>query len=539
MRKSLQPPCVVFEDEHLLIVNKPAGMNTHAPAPYAGEGIYEWLRHREPRWATLAIIHRLDKDTSGLLAFAKTTLANRSLTAQFATRKVWKTYVFLTDRSPNKERFSVVTHLRRVGDRYESCTGAGGGQRAETNFRVIDAGAVPGRTVVEASPITGRTHQIRVHAAEMGLAIMGDTLYGGAPAERLCLHAGELGLSHPATGRTLRFAVKAGFNHPARLELRLGLINPEETDAFRLAHGAADGCPGWFADRLGSYVLLQSREEAAAPPTSLERCLIGAQALIAYRPAGVYRKALNRQVRRTTTADASPKLVEGSPALERFAIRENGLSFELSFDEGYSFGLFLDQRDNRRRFLTGHVAADFPLFNDRSPTLLNVFAYTCGFSVCAAASGTHTTSLDISQKYLDWGRRNFALNHLDAGRHEFIRGEAYGWLRRLARKQRSYHAIVLDPPTFSQSKEQGVFRAEKDYGRLVGMTVPLLKPGGVLLASTNAAGLAPEVFLQTIRAAIQAASRRIEQFHYIPQPPDFPIAREEPAHLKSIWLRIA
>src|SRR5271154_5770391 len=74
------PPCVIFEDEHLLVVNKPAGMNTHAPSPYAGEGIYEWLKHREPRWSKLAIIHRLDKETSGVMVFGKTKEANKSLT---------------------------------------------------------------------------------------------------------------------------------------------------------------------------------------------------------------------------------------------------------------------------------------------------------------------------------------------------------------------------------------------------------------------------------------------------------------------------
>ena len=59
-------PCLLFEDDHLLVINKPAGINTHAPSPYAGEGIYDWLRHREPRWANLAIIHRLDKETSAV-----------------------------------------------------------------------------------------------------------------------------------------------------------------------------------------------------------------------------------------------------------------------------------------------------------------------------------------------------------------------------------------------------------------------------------------------------------------------------------------
>src|SRR5512142_271255 len=93
------PPLVCYEDEHLLVVNKPAGLNTHAPSPYAGEGLYDWLRHREPRWASLAILHRLDKETSGVMVFGKTSQANRSLTEQFTRRTVRKKYLLLTDRS--------------------------------------------------------------------------------------------------------------------------------------------------------------------------------------------------------------------------------------------------------------------------------------------------------------------------------------------------------------------------------------------------------------------------------------------------------
>src|SRR5919197_3988153 len=100
-------PLILFEDEHLLVVNKPAGMNTHAPSPFAGEGIYDWLKHREPRWANLAIIHRLDKETSGLMVFGKTPLANRSLTDQFTSRAVHKSYIFATDRSLPKDPFDI------------------------------------------------------------------------------------------------------------------------------------------------------------------------------------------------------------------------------------------------------------------------------------------------------------------------------------------------------------------------------------------------------------------------------------------------
>src|SRR5436190_23808307 len=95
-------------------------MNTHAPSPYAGEGIYEWLRHREPRWASLAIIHRLDKDTSGVLVFGKTALANRSLTEQFSARAVRKLYCLLIDRPARKKAFVVTSALARAGDKYVS-----------------------------------------------------------------------------------------------------------------------------------------------------------------------------------------------------------------------------------------------------------------------------------------------------------------------------------------------------------------------------------------------------------------------------------
>jgi 23S rRNA (cytosine1962-C5)-methyltransferase len=236
--------------------------------------------------------------------------------------------------------------------------------------------------------------------------------------------------------------------------------------------------------------------------------------------------------------------VIGEAAPERLMIRENGLKFELSFGAGYSAGVFLDQRDNRRRLLTSHVAADFSLIPPTLDTrhsareILNTFAYTCGFSVCAANAGARTTSLDLSKKYLEWGRRNFALNGLDPATHDFIYGDVFDWLRRLARKKRLFDAVILDPPTFSQSKEHGVFRVEKDYSKLVSAALPLIKAGGVLLASTNAANWPPEDFISSVEGAIRTSKKKILQGHYVPQPPDFPVSRAEPAYLKTVWMRI-
>jgi 23S rRNA (cytosine1962-C5)-methyltransferase len=145
---------------------------------------------------------------------------------------------------------------------------------------------------------------------------------------------------------------------------------------------------------------------------------------------------------------------------------------------------------------------------------------------------------DPSRKDLDWGRRNFAANGLEPAAHDFIYGDCFAWLRRLARKGRRFDTVLLDPPTFSRSREHGDFRAETDYADLVAATLPLLAPGAVLFVSTNAARLEPGAFLDQVRAAVRRGGRQVRQEFYVPQPPDFPVTREEPAHLKTAWLRL-
>lgn len=543
-----RPPGVVFEDEHLLVVNKPAGWNTHAPSPYAGEGIYDWLRHREPRWAGLAILHRLDKETSGVLVFGKTPLANRSLTGQFTGREVTKVYRFWTasgrsgpDLHPVGAEvqpqgagvWRVVSHLQRAGDHQVSRRRGEAGERAETEFRRLEVG--DGWTAWEARPRTGRTHQIRVQAAAVGLPVLGDPLYGGAPSRRLWLHAERLAFRHPESGVPCEFMVpppEPGRDGGDAWSIVRAIIDPAGTDAFRWLHGAGSGYPGLQADRLGPYVLLQSGG-AWPSPALLPRPW----------PEGVrgwYGKQLRRDVRQAAPGEAGPRWLEGEAAPERFVVRENGVRYELSFAEGYSVGLFLDQRDNRRRFLVNHVAGGFPVVDGgwAGREVLNTFAYTGAFSVCAARAGARATSLDLSRKYLDWARRNFVLNGLDPAGHDFIYGDCFDWLRRLAKKGRRFDVVVLDPPTFSRSKEQGDFRVERDYGRLVEAALPVLRPGGTLLASANTARLEPERFVGEVRSAVARAGRRLEQEHYAPQPPDFPVHRDEPAYLKTVWARV-
>lgn len=574
-------PCLLHEDEHLLVVHKPPGWATHAPSPWAGEGLYEWLRHREPRWATLAIVHRLDKETSGVLVFTKTTLANRALTDQFARHTVRKRYLLVTDRPVHADQFVVESYLVRQGPKYVSRARGSATQWAQTRFRLLARQS--NRTLLEAWPVTGRTHQVRVHAAQQGLPILGDTLYGGTPAARVYLRADTLSFQHPATGREVTFRATEDFDLDPRLQLRRCAVEVGSTTAFRLLHGASDGWPGWYVDRLGAWLLSQ----AEGPPTAAQlqllrqwlegtdadapsRCVSPETVGLLDGLQGVYHKHLRRDLQQASLPEASPQLILGRPAPDRFVVLENGLRYELSFAEGYSVGLFLDQRENRRRLLCRHVAAGFPLLAGAQPqpgpapcaspeltsrsngapsrpgsggsgppwTVLNTFAYTCGFSVCAARAGARVTSVDLSRKYLDWGRRNFELNGLDPGQHEFWQGDVLDWLRRLARQGRRFDVVILDPPTFSRSKAHGVFRAETDYPGLVAGALAVLKPGGVLLAATNAGTIGPEVFVNMIEQAVRAGGGRIAARHYVPQPPDFPVTRAEPPHLKTLWLRV-
>ena len=253
---------IVFEDEHVLVINKPAGWSTHSPAPFAGEGLYEWLKNRERRWSRLAIIHRLDKETSGLIVFGKTPAANRSLTAQFEKRLVRKKYVLLTDRQPPPERLRVKSSLVRSGERYLSRPIHAGGELAETCFGQGEKQPPLGRTqnvwLVEAEPLTGKTHQIRVHAAAHHFPILGDTLYGGTEAGRVYLHASEIKFSHPVTNEAVTCTVPPHFSDDPRQALREAVVDPAQTNAFRLIHGAADGWPGLYIDRLGDLLLAQS-----------------------------------------------------------------------------------------------------------------------------------------------------------------------------------------------------------------------------------------------------------------------------------------
>jgi len=190
-------------------------------------------------------------------------------------------------------------------------------------------------------------------------------------------------------------------------------------------------------------------------------------------------------------------------------VTEAGVRYRLDFAAGYSTGLFLDQRANRVR-----------LELLKPKRVLNLFAYTCSFSVVAALAGANALSVDLARKALDWGRRNFQLNGLADSEHGFVAADVREYLPRLIRRGEKFDAIILDPPTFSRGGKGKVFQVGREMESLAEKAFRLLNPGGALLLSTNSRDLPPSHLDRIARDAAARAGCRVEM-EAAPELPDF------------------
>lgn len=278
-----------------------------------------------------------------------------------------------------------------------------------------------------------------------------------------------------------------------------------DTDLVRLIDGTGDGLPGIYLESYGEGWLVSTSGSGLNPDLRDTLADFG-------KP--LYLKRLDEHQKE------SPVHLSGPEMPEYFEGRENGLACRLSFQSGYSQGIFIDQRDNRHALREKIQPGQ---------TVLNTFAYTGFFSIAAAVAGAVTSTLDLSQVYLDWARENFLANGMDPAEHYFCKGDTFHWLRRFAKQGRKFDAIILDPPTFSRDDKGKVFRVEKDYGRLFELALACLAPGGSILACTNFRNMSAQEFESQLRAV----SRRKACFESIKMPPDF---TAEP-YLKSVWIK--
>ncbi len=204
--------CVLYEDDHILVINKPAGTAVHGGSGLSF-GVIEGLRVLRPEAKFLELVHRLDRDTSGILLIAKKRSALRALHEQLRLKQMQKDYLALVRGQWQSHckvvQASLLKNILQSGERIVKVSGEG--KPSETRFKVEERFA--NATLVKASPVTGRTHQIRVHAQYAGHPIAFDDRYGDKAFDsqlsdtrlnRLFLHASALKFTHPSTGETLR-----------------------------------------------------------------------------------------------------------------------------------------------------------------------------------------------------------------------------------------------------------------------------------------------------------------------------------------------
>lgn len=279
-----------------------------------------------------------------------------------------------------------------------------------------------------------------------------------------------------------------------------------DTTAWRILHDAEAGV--WVDNFDGRWLVQTERERF---PGFVNKLAPGKARSVYWRP-------------RDKAASTAPEHVWGEPAAERFMVSENGARFLVDFSAGYSSGIFLDQRVNRKR------VADSAEPGQR---ILNTFAYTGAFSVMAALSGATTTTADLSKTYLDWTWDNFSANDLDSDEHYGVKGDVFQWLRTFARQGRTFHGVILDPPTFSRDKKK-TFRTDRDYADLVSLAASVVEPGGWLLCCANTHRLSAKRFERDVVEGINSRDRPIRSLESLPMPPEF----HGDDYLKSLWVDV-
>lgn len=307
---------------------------------------------------------------------------------------------------------------------------------------------------------------------------------------------------------------------PALLARRAHLPG-EGTTVFRAAHTTETG--GVFALDLAGDAAVLSLYADLTPPEETrlaEACgaLPGVASVYLKRRPVEARHAAN--VARAWLSPPEPVWGEARP--EVIAL-EQGVPFLLRPGADLSIGLFSDARPVRA-WVREHVPS--------GARVLNTFAYTCGFGLNAVLGGAGTVkNVDLSRRVLAWGQENYALSGLPAPDTDFLYGDVFEWLRRLARRGDAFDLVILDPPSFARGKA-GVWRAERDYARLAALAAGVTVPGGQLLALTNHAGVTGAALTRMVTAGLTQAGRHGRPTARLGPGEDYPGA----THLKAqVW----
>ena len=303
-------------------------------------------------------------------------------------------------------------------------------------------------------------------------------------------------------------------------EKRQAYYQDELTTAFRLFNQEGDGFGGLTVDLYGDYVVFSLYN---AYVYQLRKVILEAFRQVFPEILGAYEKI------RLKGLDYESAHIYGQEAPDFFTVLENGVLYQVFMNDGLMTGIFLDQHEVRGSLVDGLA---------RGKSLLNMFSYTAAFSVAAALGGaSETTSVDLAKRSRELSKAHFQVNGLSTDKHRFFVMDAFDYFKYAKRKGLSYDVIVLDPPSFARHKKR-TFSVAKDYHKLISQSLEIVNPGGIIIASTNAANLSLRKFTEQIDKGF--AGRSYQMLNQYGLPADFAYNKKDESsnYLKVISMKV-
>ena len=304
-------------------------------------------------------------------------------------------------------------------------------------------------------------------------------------------------------------------------EKRSAYYQDELTTAFRLFNQEGDGFGGLTVDLYGDYAVFSWYNSYVY---QIRKVISEAFRQVFPEVLGTYEKI------RFKGLDYESAHVYGQEAPEFFTVLENGVLYQVFMNDGLMTGIFLDQHEVRGSLVDGLAMGK---------SLLNMFSYTAAFSVAAAMGGaSQTTSVDLAKRSRELSQAHFQANGISTDDHRFIVMDVFEYFKYAKRKGLTYDVIVLDPPSFARNKKQ-TFSVAKDYHKLISQSLEILNPGGIIIASTNAANVSRQKFTEQIDKGFAGRSYQILNKYGLPADFAYNKKDESSNYLKVISMKVS
>ena len=304
-------------------------------------------------------------------------------------------------------------------------------------------------------------------------------------------------------------------------EKRSAYYQDDLTTAFRLFNQEGDGFGGLTVDLYGDYAVFSWYNSYVY---QIRQTISEAFRQVFPEVLGAYEKI------RFKGLDYESAHVYGQEAPDFFTVLENGVLYQVFMNDGLMTGIFLDQHEVRGSLVDGLAMGK---------SLLNMFSYTAAFSVAAAMGGaSQTTSVDLAKRSRELSQAHFQANGISTGDHRFIVMDVFEYFKYAKRKGLTYDVIVLDPPSFARNKKQ-TFSVAKDYHKLISQSLEILNPGGIIIASTNAANVSRQKFIEQIDKGFAGRSYQILNKYGLPADFAYNKKDESSNYLKVISMKVS